>query len=491
VKNTRKCLKVITTLALSLSVISAGFIQPVMADAATTTTNSSASSDTTTTTTNSSTSSDTATLGEMTFAQLNTSAKPMPDDGVTNTILYSNNYMTLKSQKFIPQDGNIYYTKSVYVDPKSITASGANTENTKTITDITYYKFLNMEPGRYPFVNYNSYYWEFKDGILQSSGITTESISDETIYTQLSGGLPYALPASGLTDKRLNTMFDMANELNSGTLDNVVIASGTGFADALSGTVLASKLKAPILFMNTPDDAQVYEYVNTNLKKGGRVYILGGEGSISSEISDKFIESGFIVDRLGGTDRYDTCSQVNDQLNVAQGTPVIIVSGENFPDALSISSVAAIKGYPILLTESNSIPAQTISQLNKIKPSKIYVIGGSGVISDDTFNTLKSYSSDVSRIFGADRYETSLNIAKTFTDISNNSNSTLVLATGTDFKDALAGSTVAAKYGAPILLIGSDITNAEDYIKTSAFKNLIILGDTNSISSDTESSLSN
>ncbi|MFL0194303.1 cell wall-binding repeat-containing protein [Clostridium sp. WILCCON 0269] len=482
-KNTHKHSKIIITLVLSFCITSTWFIKPVMADSTSTTENNSVSSDVTNSdATNSNiTSTDIKTLSEMTFDQLTAAAQPMPDNAITNSIIGDNNDMVLNSQQFIPQDGNIYYISSTFIDPIT-----ANYNTPRKSTTITYYKFLNTEPGRYPFVNYTSYYWEFKDGVLYANGTTTESVNNETLYKQLSGGLPYIPAVDTFQHKRLSTMFDMAEEINPDKLNNVVITSGTSFADALSGTVLASKLKAPIFFMNTKDDTNVYDYVNDNLKKGGTVYILGKEGAISSVIENKFTQYGFTASRLGGTDRYDTCSQINNQLNISKGTPVIIVSGENFPDALSISSVAACKGYPILLTQSNSIPQQTISQLNKINPSRIYVIGGPGVISDNIFSTLKNYSSYVSRIFGTDRYETSLNICKSF---NFNNSSSIVLATGTDFKDALAGSTVAAKYDSPILLINSDTTKVKEYLKSSSYKSLIILGDTSTISTDTENDL--
>ena len=44
------------------------------------------------------------------------------------------------------------------------------------------------------------------------------------------------------------------------------------------------------------------------------------------------------IKRFGGTDRYDTNMLIVNEVNVPQGTPVFIASGENFPDALSISS---------------------------------------------------------------------------------------------------------------------------------------------------------
>jgi putative cell wall-binding protein len=471
VKNARKCLKIITTLSLSICISSAWFVLPAMAD----------TTATTTATVNSSVNTDTSALSQMTLAEIQAAAKPMPDDAVTNSVIGSNNDMELKSQQSIPQDGNIYYISSTFVNPVT-----ANYSNPSTSVTTTYYKFLNTEPGRYPFVTYSSYYWEFKDGVMQSNGITTESVSNETLYKQLTGGLPYIPVTDTYQHKRLATMFDIAGELSSNKLDNVVITTGATFADSLSGTVLASKLKAPILYMNTSDDAKVYDYVNNNLNKGGTVYILGKEGAVSTAIENKFSQSGFTVNRIGGATRYDTSEQINDKLNAAQGTPVIIASGENFPDALSISSIAAAKGYPILLTQDNTLPDQTKDELNKIKPSAIYVIGGTGVISQNTFNALKNYSSGVYRISGADRYETSLNICKTF-DFNNSS--TMVIATGTDFKDALSGSTVAAKYNAPILLINNDITGVKDYLKSTSYKNLIILGNTDAISSDTENAL--
>ncbi|WML36740.1 cell wall-binding repeat-containing protein [Clostridium sp. OS1-26] len=486
--NSRKYLKLISTLTLSLCITTAWSIQPIKA----------ASEDTTVTT---SAASDVSSLSKMGYDELIKAAKSMPEDSVIVRKILDTSTSTLKGQQFIPQDENIYYITNNIIDPNTVTY-----EDPITKLNTTFYKFLNVEPSRYPLVKYNSYCWEFKDGDLQYSGVTSENVIDEALYKQLTGGLPYIpsgsiIPDAGntsevnnkpsvntLAHKRLNSMFDMAAELNNSPLDNVIITSGTSFADALSGTVLASKLKAPVFFMNTSEDSKVYDYVNTNLKKGGSVYILGKEGAINSDIENTFKKNGFIVIRLGGDNRYGTCSQINDKLNIAENTPVVIVNGENYPDALSISSIAAAKGYPILLTEQNSIPQETIDQLTKIKPSKIYVIGGSGVVSENVYSSLKGYSNDVSRIFGADRYETSMNICKAF---SSSNNSTIVLATGTDFKNALTGSSVAAKYGAPIILVGNDASNVKSYIKNNNYKNVIILGDTNSISSGIEASVTN
>ncbi|ADY55746.1 putative cell wall binding repeat 2-containing protein [Syntrophobotulus glycolicus DSM 8271] len=61
------------------------------------------------------------------------------------------------------------------------------------------------------------------------------------------------------------------------------------------------------------------------------------------------------------------------------GTPVILVSGGNYADALVISSAAA-KQYPILLFSPNGLKEKIRTKLAAIKPVKVYIIGGEGAI---------------------------------------------------------------------------------------------------------------
>lgn len=469
-KNIHRCVRAVTMLTLSIFLATIWFAKPTAADSTPVIVNI-----------NNPNSVDTTPLSKMTLDELKTAAEPMRNNLLNAIVMGDTSNIDEKITQFSPQDGNIYYTTNTIIIP----TSGVQNITVSNLT--TFDKFLGMLPGTYPHVNIYIYYWQFKDGILQSNGTSIKDIESETLYKQALVGFSYPNTVAGTySHERLSTMFDIASELNPVKLDNITITRGTTFADSLSGTVLASKFQAPILFMNINNDTKVYDYVNSNVKKGGTIYILGKEGAIGSDVANYFTQNGYNVKRLGGTTRYDTCEQINDQLGVAEGTPVFLASGEDFPDALSASSIASIKGYPILLTQPNNIPEQTIRQLIKIKPSKIYVLGGTSVISDSVFNSLKVYCSDITRIYGADRYETSLNICKSF-KLSNNL--TIALATGTDFKDALAGSTVAAKNNIPILLINKDITKVKQYLDTNQYRNLVILGSTDAVSTDTENAL--
>ncbi|MBU3191508.1 cell wall-binding repeat-containing protein [Clostridium bowmanii] len=59
--------------------------------------------------------------------------------------------------------------------------------------------------------------------------------------------------------------------------------------------------------------------------------------------------------RIYGVNRYETSIKVAQQLD--KSTEIAVATGEDFPDAISISSIAAQKGMPILLTGKNNLPS--------------------------------------------------------------------------------------------------------------------------------------
>ncbi|WP_238882526.1 cell wall-binding repeat-containing protein [Clostridium sp. YIM B02551] len=289
--------------------------------------------------------------------------------------------------------------------------------------------------------------------------------------------------------ERIETSLAIANDYNSGILENVVLATAYDFPDALTGSVLGAKLKAPILLAGKePKDCQkTLDYVKAHLSKSGGIYILGGNGVIGDSIITYLKSKGFNnFVRLGGSTRHETAKLIDESIGVKVGTPVFIAIDDNFPDALSVSSVAGIKQYPILLTLKNSLPQATIDLLNTIKPSKVYIVGGTGVITEDVRSQIKTQlglqDSSIVRLSGSDRYDTSLAVAKEF----NLSTSNAVIATGEDFPDALSGSVLAVKYNAPIVLVSNDIPKQKDYLYSQGINNILILGGNGVVSLATE-----
>ena len=65
--------------------------------------------------------------------------------------------------------------------------------------------------------------------------------------------------------------------------------------------------------------------------------------------------------------------------------------------------------------------------------------------------------SDIKRLYGSGRYETSLDIAKKLHDINGNFNH-VIIAYGENFPDALSGGYLAAQTNAPIIILKNDAT---------------------------------
>ena len=99
------------------------------------------------------------------------------------------------------------------------------------------------------------------------------------------------------------------------------------------------------------------------------------------------------VTRLSGSDRFATSAAIS-AASFAPGVPVVYVAnGFNFPDALSAAPVAGKDGAPVLLVSADAIPAAIQTELARLKPGRIVVLGGVNAVSDAVSQQLASYIS--------------------------------------------------------------------------------------------------
>jgi uncharacterized protein YjdB len=231
---------------------------------------------------------------------------------------------------------------------------------------------------------------------------------------------------------------------------NVVILSrDDNFPDALAGAPLAHKYNAPILLTNSlslsTETAQEIDRL-----KPTKVIILGSTGAVSSSIELQ-LKAKYTVERLGGSDRFATAVKIAEALG-SRGKAVIAY-GMNFPDALAISPWAAYNNIPILLTDTDTLPSATAAALQELGITQTIVVGGTGVISDSVAQKLPSPT----RYFGSNRYQTAISIAKSL----GSDTSTLFVATGDNFPDALAGSALAGRTGSAMVLVDSTLSDPQ------------------------------
>lgn len=263
----------------------------------------------------------------------------------------------------------------------------------------------------------------------------------------------------------------------------IVIASGTDFPDALSAAPLAKKYNAPILLVSgqTLNDNIIDEILRLG---AGYAFIIGGKGAVSESIERDLNNLNIYTNRIAGADRYETSLKIAEFIGTSNG--VTIVSGENFPDALSIAPIAGIKQMPILLTRSNTLSQNVQALLKNNYINKCYVIGGTGVISNSALNGIDNYT----RLSGSNRYSTNLAVINEFADVLNFS--TIYLATGENFPDALGGSVIAANSSSPLILASNQYYAAGDLIKNKLdnINEFKILGGTGALAASTADSIS-
>ncbi len=223
----------------------------------------------------------------------------------------------------------------------------------------------------------------------------------------------------------------------------VILASGLTFPDSLAASPLSSYLDAPILLQQKGGLADANKNEIKRLD-ATHVVIVGGTNAVSETVKQELKQLGVEAIRLSGKDRYGTAVAINEAIPF-ETNEAMIVSGENFPDALSIAPYAGNYETPVLFVQKNKAPQDVKSYLTSEGITHAYAIGGTGAMSDQTMNSLKM---PFTRISGHDRYETNYRVVKQF----GTEGGALFIATGTNFPDALVGGALAAKLGGPVVL---------------------------------------
>ena len=158
---------------------------------------------------------------------------------------------------------------------------------------------------------------------------------------------------------RYETSTKLAKQLKAKNKDNVVLANGEKFADALSAAPYAVQKKQTLVLTDgktLPKDVKAQD-VKT---------IIGGEKSVNIKGLDK-------VQRISGKNRYETSLEVLKHMDKTQSA--VIADGRDYPDALAAAPYAVKKNTGILLSEDSAID-KIKEYVDSQNISDITLIGG-------------------------------------------------------------------------------------------------------------------
>ncbi len=163
-------------------------------------------------------------------------------------------------------------------------------------------------------------------------------------------------------------------------------------------------------------------------------------------------------ERISGNDRYETAAAVSRTSFAKTSSAAVIALGTNWPDALSAGALAYRAGGPLLLTKTDDVPVPTRDELVRLRPSTIYLIGGTTAVSNGVQALIGKLvpSAKIVRLGGSDRYRTAYIVAKKIKSLPGSAvGGTVIVASGENYPDALSGASLAARAGWPILLTRS------------------------------------
>ena len=268
------------------------------------------------------------------------------------------------------------------------------------------------------------------------------------------------------------------------------IASGLNFPDALSGASVAGTGNAPILLVEAGSIPGAIQSELLRLKPQ-RIVLLGGTSVIANSVQralDSYTAG--TVTRLSGADRFATSAAISAKNFTAGVAVAYVANGLNFPDALSGAAAAGADDAPVLLVNGTSIPSAIQTELDRLQPDRIVVLGGTAVISTGVATALAAYTNGgVSRLSGSDRFATSAQISRT----SFPANVDVVyVANALNFPDALSGAAVAGSRNAPVLLVNPDSIPAVIQAELNRLNavHIVVLGGTSVINNAVQAQLS-
>ncbi len=279
--------------------------------------------------------------------------------------------------------------------------------------------------------------------------MTPSEAGNKYIMNRILQGIVPTFRVAG--NNRFETALKAADQLKASLdikrFETIIVAAGTDFADALSGSYLATVKDAPILLSyrtNTSNnDKSIIEYVKANLETDGIVYVLGGTKAVSDTLDKSLTRAGYTVSRIAGSNRFETNLEILKEAGVGN-KDILICTGLDFADSLAASAT----GLPILLVYGNKLLDSQAAYLKSLNNRNLFhIIGGEKAVSGDMQTAVSSYGT-VDRVKGDNRIATSVEIADRFFENVDK----IVLANAYNYPDGLCGGALGYSMGAPLLL---------------------------------------
>jgi N-acetylmuramoyl-L-alanine amidase len=176
------------------------------------------------------------------------------------------------------------------------------------------------------------------------------------------------------------------------------------------------------------------------------------------------------TERLAGQDRIETALRIA-QKGWSTAETVMLCEYADYADSIAASPFAALLDAPILLTEGKTLDPRVAEEMKRLNVKNVVLLGGTGCLQPSIEEDLNAQSWRWERIGGADRYETSVLLAKKI------GGDAIILANGDDFPDALSAASFAGIRRIPIILTSKVMPpSVAEYCRDTQPQHIIVIG---------------
>jgi putative cell wall-binding protein len=213
----------------------------------------------------------------------------------------------------------------------------------------------------------------------------------------------------------------------------------------------------------------------------------------------------FSFERFAGNDRYTTAARIATG-SYASAETVLLANGQSddprtardeshFPDALAAAYLAGNRKAPTLLATEQTLPQPTKDALRTLQARNVVIIGGTGAISAGVEKELTDAGYTVTRIAGANRYDTAKQVAETpavdYVGENPDGERTAIVASGERFPDALVAGPLGYFSRLPILITASASLSepTRQALENLGVKHVLIPGGTAAVSAQAEAEI--
>ena len=228
----------------------------------------------------------------------------------------------------------------------------------------------------------------------------------------------------------------------------VVIARDDLYPDALAAAPLAGKIGGPLL-LSPPSGLSSALKTEVSRLGAKTAYVVGDTTALAAQVDTDLRSSGVTtVVRIGGATRYDTAAMIASRVG---GSSAYVVRGDNWPDAASVSALAAFQHRVVLLTPQDSLSPAAATAITTLHMTTVTIIGGTAAVGAAAAGSLTTAGVNVTRISGADRWATSAAVATAA--VTAGMTGPPWLADGLNWPDAVGAGPAAGSARGVLLLV--------------------------------------